>query len=148
MQTIVEFLSNKVFWVAVLGWFVAQSLKVLITLLVEHKLRLKRFFGLGGMPSSHSAVVCGLAASVGILQGVGSVEFAISAVLAMVVMTDAAGVRRAAGKQAATINRMIQKMFSSDPDVVHETLKELLGHSPLEVLIGGLLGVALAFVVM
>ena len=136
---------NRVLLVASTCWFVAQALKVVFHLIIEQKLDFSRFFGLGGMPSSHSSVVCGLATSVGLSSGFYSPEFAISFVLAAVVMTDAAGVRRAAGKQAAVLNRLISEMFDPDHGISHETLKELLGHTPFEVLIGALLGVLTGF---
>ena len=145
MQVFSEMAQNRVLWVAVLGWVAAQALKVVFPLLLERKLDLKRFFGLGGMPSSHTAVVCALATGVGIASGFHRVEFAISAMLAMVVMTDAAGVRRAAGKQAAALNRIMKELMENGKGFSYETLKELLGHSPFEVLVGALLGILLAF---
>lgn len=143
-----ELMANRVLMVAVAGWFFAQALKVVFTYLLERRWDLGRFFGLGGMPSSHSAVVCGVAAAVGIQMGFYSVEFAIAFVLACVVMTDAAGVRRAAGRQAAIINKLVQDMMASGRGFTYERLKELLGHTPFEVLMGALLGVLLAAIIM
>lgn len=148
MQFFEELFANRVLLVGVLGWFFAQALKVVFTYVLERKWDFSRFFGLGGMPSSHAAVVCGLAAAVGISRGYYSAEFAIALVLAGVVMTDAAGVRRAAGKQAAMLNKIVQDMIASGRGLSGETLKELLGHTPFEVLVGALLGVLIAFIVM
>ena len=136
---------NRVLLTAVTCWFVAQALKVVFSALLDQKWDFTRFFGLGGMPSSHSSVVCGLATSVGIQSGFYSPEFAISFVLATVVMTDAAGVRRAAGRQAAVLNKLVAEIFDPDREFTAETLKELLGHTPFEVLIGALLGILIGF---
>ena len=148
MRFFQEIIMNRVLLVAITCWFVAQALKVVFHLIIEQKLDFSRFFGLGGMPSSHSSVVCGLATSVGLSSGFYSPEFAISFILAAVVMTDAAGVRRAAGKQAAVLNQLIADMFDPDRGLTYETLKELLGHSPFEVLIGALLGILIGFLMM
>ena len=94
MRVLNELLANRVLWVAISGWFVAQALKVVFTYIIERRWDLGRFFGLGGMPSSHSAVVCGMATAVGIARGFYSIEFTMAFVTASVVMTDAAGVRR------------------------------------------------------
>lgn len=148
MRFFQEIAMNRVLLVGVVCWFVAQALKVVFHLIIEQKWDFSRFFGLGGMPSSHSAVVCGLATSVGLISGFYSPEFAISFVLAAVVMTDAAGVRRAAGKQAAALNRLMAELFDPEHGISYEALKELLGHSPFEVLIGALLGVLIGFLMM
>ncbi len=147
MRFFQEIIQNRVLLVAVLSWFSAQALKVVFYYIIERKWNFGRFWGLGGMPSSHSSVVCGLAASIGITSGFYSAEFAISLVLAAVVMTDAAGVRRAAGKQAAVINKIVQDMIANGSWLSHESLKELLGHSPFEVLVGALLGILIGLIV-
>ena len=148
MRFFTEILSNRVLIVGVLSWFSAQALKVVFTYIIERKWDLGRFFGLGGMPSSHSAVVCGVAAAVGLSRGFYSSDFALAAILAGVVMTDAAGVRRAAGRQAVLLNKIVQDMIANGRGFSYERLKELLGHSPFEVLIGALLGVLLAVSIM
>ncbi len=148
MRFFQEIAMNRVLLVGVVCWFVAQALKVVFHLIIEQKWDFARFFGLGGMPSSHSSVVCGLATAVGLQSGFYSPEFAISFVLAAVVMTDAAGVRRAAGKQAALLNRIMADMMQHGRGLTYESLKELLGHSPFEVLIGALLGVLIGFLMM
>ena len=141
MRFLQELVANRVLWTGVLAWFVAQLLKVVFTALLEKRLDFGRLFGLGGMPSSHSAVVCSLATSTGMMRGFYSVEFAICCLLAMVVMTDAAGVRRAAGRQAVLLNKILQDMIANGRGLSNEKLKELLGHTPFEVLIGALLGI-------
>ena len=148
MRFLMEILANRVLMVSVVCWFVAQALKVVFTYIVERRWDFGRFFGLGGMPSSHSSVVCGLATAVGFAEGFYSSGFAIAVILACVVMTDAAGVRRAAGKQAALLNRIVQDMIANGRGLTYETLKELLGHSPFEVTIGALLGILIAVVMM
>lgn len=149
MRYIQEILSNRVLLIGILAWFAAQFLKIVFTGIIEKKWDFKRlFFGLGGMPSSHSAVVTSLATSVGISKGFYSVEFAISVLLAFIVMTDAAGVRRAAGRQAVVLNKLLQDMIEAGKGGNKEKLKEMLGHTPFEVVIGALLGVLLALLCM
>ncbi|MDO4547424.1 MAG: divergent PAP2 family protein [Clostridia bacterium] len=140
--------QNRIFWVAVASWFAAQGLKVVFGFIVERRWDLSRFFGLGGMPSSHSSVVCSVATAVGIQYSFASALFAVSFVFACVVMTDAAGVRRAAGKQAAVLNKIVQDMIANGRGLTTETLKELLGHTPFEVVVGALLGILLAILIM
>ncbi len=149
MRYIQEILGNRVLLVAVLAWFGAQFLKIVFTAVIEKKWDFSRlFFGLGGMPSSHSAVVTSLATAVGISAGFHSVEFAMSVMLAFIVMTDAAGVRRAAGRQAVVLNKLMQDMIDVGKNPTKEKLKEMLGHTPFEVVIGALLGVLIALVFM
>lgn len=148
MNFFLQIVQNRVLLVAVAAWFSAQGLKVIFGFIGERKWDFSRFFGLGGMPSSHSAVVCSVAAAVGIRHSFSSSMFAIAFVLACVVMTDAAGVRRAAGKQAAVLNKIVQDMMANGRGLTTETLKELLGHTPFEVVIGALLGVLLAVLIM
>ena len=143
-----ELIANRVLMTCLASWFIAQALKVLFYYFLEKRWDWGRFFGLGGMPSSHSSVVCALATAVGMSRGFYSPEFAIAFVLASIVMTDAAGVRRAAGKQAALINKIVKELTEGGMGLTHETLKELLGHSPFEVLIGALLGVLIAVIIM
>ena len=148
MRILMEIGQNQVLLTGLLAWFVAQGLKVVFTVIVDRRIDLTRRFGLGGMPSSHSAVVCSLATGCGLTCGFYSAEFAIAAILATVVMTDAAGVRRAAGKQAVQINRIVQDMIESGRGLTYENMKELLGHTPFEVLVGAILGIILAFLVV
>ena len=137
-----ELLENKPLWAAILSWVIAQVLKVVILLVTEKKVDFTRLYGSGGMPSSHTALVCALAASLGKLYGLNSPLFAISAVFSSVVMYDAAGVRRAAGKQAQVINWLLHL----NGYTYMEQLKELLGHTPLQVFAGATLGVAVGVI--
>lgn len=137
-----ELLSNHVLKTAFLAWLVAQVLKVVINVLSYGKLDLGRLIGSGGMPSSHTALVIALAASVGKDTGWDSVYFAISAVFAGVVMYDAAGVRRAAGQQAEVLNKIISDVYHGTK-IPQDRLKELIGHTPVEVLAGGILGLVI-----
>lgn len=149
MRYIQEIFSNRILIIGVLAWFSAQFLKIVFTAIIEKKWDFSRlFFGLGGMPSSHSSVVTSMATAVGIARGFYSVEFAMCTILAFIVMTDAAGVRRAAGRQAAVLNKIVQDMISVGKAPTSEKLKELLGHTPFEVIIGALLGVLIALLCM
>lgn len=148
MRILREIGQNQVLLTGLLAWFVAQGLKVIFTVIADRRIDLSRMFGLGGMPSSHSAVVCSLATGCGLTCGFDSPEFAIAAILATVVMTDAAGVRRAAGNQAMQINRIVLNLIENGHGLTHENLKELLGHTPFEVMVGAILGIILAFIVI
>ena len=148
MKHLLDLLSNRVLWACVLSWATAQGSKVLLCRLVDKKWDWKRFFGLGGMPSSHSSVMCTVTMAAGIMRGFGSLEFVMMLVIALVVMTDASGVRREAEQHARILNRILNDMKQNDNAISYDTLKELLGHSPFEVLVGALLGVLVAFAVM
>jgi len=137
-------MKNKIITASVTAWFVAQLLKVFLVLISQKKIDFSRFVGSGGMPSSHSAFVVALMTSVGKHVGVDSAEFAISFVLALVVMYDAAGIRRAAGQQARILNKLVDHWGEHDPQFVGDRLKELLGHTKFEVLVGALLGAVIA----
>lgn len=126
---------------------IAQTLKVIFYYVKNKKINFKIFTTTGGMPSSHSAGVIALATSVGIVEGITSVEFAISLGFALIIMQDAAGLRRAAGKTAATLNRVVQEFVEHHETKPYEVLKELLGHTPFEVFCGAALGVFVAFAV-
>ncbi len=136
-------LENKVLMIALVSWAVAQGSKVLIEVLSYRKVDLKRFVGSGGMPSSHSAFVMALSTGIGKLEGWESPLFAIAMSFAFVVMYDAAGVRRAAGKQAEILNIIIKDVIEHKV-LKEERLKELIGHTPIEVIIGGIIGVITA----
>ena len=139
------FLSNKHLLTALAALAIAQTLKVLFNRWRTKSWTKALFFSTGGMPSSHSALAMALATSIGINEGFGTPLFAISAVLALVVMHDAAGIRRAAGKQAGAINFLFSKL--EDQGIRFDVkLKELLGHNPIEVLVGALLGFLVALV--
>ena len=142
-----EILENQVLVSSVIGWTVAQFLKTLIDLILNRSFNPERIFGSGGMPSSHSATVCALTTASGMRYGVGRFEFAISFVLAMVVMYDAMGVRRETGKQAQLLNTVFfENILNIDGVVLQEKLKEYVGHTPLQVAAGAVLGIGLALV--
>lgn len=123
----------------------AQILKVIFYFLTHKKMNFKIFTTTGGMPSSHSAGVISLSVSVGLVEGFSSVSFAIALGFALVVLQDAAGLRRAAGKTAATLNRLVQEIADHTNETKpYEVLKELLGHTPFEVFMGSLFGVVCA----
>lgn len=137
-------MQNKVLVSAVLAWATAQFLKVFTNYFRQRKMDAKRLVGAGGMPSSHSALVVSLTVSVGLNFGWDSPLVALSCVLAAIVMYDAAGVRHAAGKQAKVINKLVRDHPA--PHVAREgKLKELLGHTPVEVLAGAFLGAGMAY---
>ena len=145
-----EILSNQVLVSAVAGWIVAQVLKTMLDFALNRTINWERMVGSGGMPSSHSATVCGLTTAAALHYGVSSFEFAVCFVLSMVVMYDARGVRRAAGEQAEAINELREKISE---DQVEEDpfpewgkpLREALGHKPTEVISGAILGIAVSF---
>ena len=136
--------TNVVLMSALTAWFIAQVLKTITSYWKHRQFRAERLVGAGGMPSSHTSLVVALASAVGFHDGVSSPLFAVSAVLAGIVMYDAAGVRRAAGKQAKVINKLVREM-RVEHTVKETRLKELLGHTPLEVLAGALLGFLVAY---
>lgn len=140
MHDILDAFSNPIVQCSLLSWFVAQLLKVPLYGLVEHKLEWKRLIGAGGMPSSHSAMVVALMLSVGFTQGFDTPLFAVCVVLSLIVMYDAMGVRRETGTQATVINQILKEVFINGHRISDEELKELIGHTPFEVLGGILIG--------
>ena len=126
--------------IAVSAWAIAQVLKLLISVAVYHKFDINYLFTGGGMPSSHSALVCATAVSCGMTAGFGSSEFAVAAVLAFIVMYDAAHVRRETGKQSKVLNYIMRTWEEKLPEQFEADLKELIGHTPLQVAVGGILG--------
>ena len=134
------FFSNKAIIIPAIAWFIAQTMKVVAVIYNEKKIDFTRFIGSGGMPSSHSAFVVSLTTVIGKNYGWDSEMFAVSLAVALVVMYDAAGVRRAAGKQAKVLNKLI---LHNDKISFDEDLKELLGHTPFEVIMGAVLGIFL-----
>jgi len=139
-------LNNRILLTALLAWAVAQVSKTIIDLLRQRKLILSRLVSSGGMPSSHSALVTGLATSTGRVMGLGSASFAIAVVIASIVMYDAAGVRRAVSIQARILNQMIEEAFQGSP-MAEKRLRELIGHTPVQVLVGALLGIGIGLLV-
>lgn len=139
--------NNRLFVSAVVGWFTAQILKTGINLLMTREFHAERLVGSGGMPSSHSSTVCALTTAAGMLYGPGSAEFAISFILAMIVMYDAMGVRRETGKQAKLLNLMVSVFNHEYKGLPEELLKEYIGHTPLQVFAGAMLGIILAVII-
>ncbi|MGB8698291.1 MAG: divergent PAP2 family protein [Thermosynechococcaceae cyanobacterium] len=145
MQDFGNIIHNQVLLIAFASSIVAQILKLPIEYIKHRKINLRVLVGTGGMPSSHSAFVTALAAGVGQLKGWDGTEFAIAMVFAVIVMYDAAGVRQAAGKQARILNQIIDELFQEHPVFNENRLKELLGHTPTQVIAGSILGVAMAW---
>ena len=141
---LVDLLDNHVIVVTMISWFLAQSIKLMIDKVRFKKVDFTRIVGAGGMPSSHSAFVTSLATAIALQHGLQSTEFALAFSLAGVVMYDAAGVRRSAGKQAAVLNKIVADLYSKEHTVKKERLKELVGHSPVEVFAGAVLGILVA----
>ena len=135
-------LENKALTAAILAWFIAQAIKVILVFAEEKRLDLGKMMSSGGMPSSHSALITAMAASVGKTAGLDSVSFAIAAVVSLVVMYDAANVRREAGKHAELLNKIARDLYP-DNRANQEMLKELLGHKQIEVAAGAILGIAI-----
>ena len=140
--------TNPILLIPTCSWFVAQVLKTVISAIMNRKLTLERLVGDGGMPSGHSATVMSLAMMCGFEAGFDSVAFAISMILAVIVMHDASGVRRETGKQAASIISMAEVindyLSESDTNIKTDKLKVLVGHTPLQVLFGALLGIVIS----
>ena len=130
------------------SWTMAQLIKVVVVLIKERRLDLRYMVSSGGMPSAHSATVCALATSVALVEGFESVAFGITAILAIVVMYDAAGVRRSVSRQSVVLNRLVKEIMVKSPryQVVEHDLRELIGHTPFQVIIGAILGIVIAWV--
>ena len=144
MDFLTQIGQNRPLVCAAVSWLAAQLIKTLIHLLVEKKLDARRLVGMGGMPSSHTAFVFSLCLMIGLQEGFASPLFAISFALASVVIYDAMGVRRETGRQSAVLNRIIREVLIEGKPITEDKLKELVGHSPLEVLVGFLWGIGCA----
>ena len=144
-----ELFSNELFVSAAIAWFVAQVLKTIIHTFLTKDFSFERMYGSGGMPSSHSSTVTALATTAYLVHGAGSSEFAISAILAIIVMYDARGVRRETGIQAKVLNDLIDllKDIHNELMSMNDKLKEFVGHTPLQVAAGALLGFTIALIV-
>ncbi|MBE5777128.1 MAG: divergent PAP2 family protein [Clostridiales bacterium] len=138
--------QNEPLMCAALSWLIAQIIKTVLHLLVEKKLDARRLVGMGGMPSSHTAFVFSLCLMMGLQEGFSSPAFAVSFALAAVVIYDAMGVRRETGKQGAVINRIVRSVLIEGKHITEENLKELVGHTPLEVLGGIILAIIMVIV--
>ena len=148
MELLRQIINNKILWIGVLSWFIAQIFKTINNAIINGKFSLERMYGDGGMPSGHSATVSSVALAVGLYEGFNTPLFAVACILAIIVMHDAMNVRLQAGKQAALLNVLadtFEKVTGTDlPN--EEKLKELLGHTPLQVIAGCLLGLLVAYV--
>ncbi len=140
MAALIALFSNRVLVAALAWWGIAQLIKVPINYAVHRRIDLRLWVSSGGMPSSHAALVCALATAVALQDGLSSPLFAICVALAMVVMYDATGVRQAAGKQAAILNVILDELFQGHP-ISDLRLKELLGHTRIQVIVGALMGI-------
>ena len=141
-----DIITNRALVASSFAWALAQLSKTLVALLQGKGLRLRYLYGSGGMPSSHSAFVSALATSVAMLQGLGSVTFAISLVVALVVMYDAAGVRQSVSRQSRIINRIVKELrLGRHLTDIESDLRELVGHTPFQVFAGAALGITVAW---
>ncbi len=145
---LLEICSNRIIQTGAAAWVTSQVLKTIIHLIVNKKIVWERLVGDGGMPSSHSATVMSVAVASGFTAGWDSPVFAVAVFMAIIVMHDARGVRRETGKQAVVINNMLElfEEMGAGNLTPEQTLKEFVGHTPLQVMAGGILGFIVAFV--
>lgn len=148
MQELSQVFENQVLVVALIACGIAQASKLIIYFAQHQKINFRVLVETGGMPSAHSALVTALATGVGQNMGWDSIEFAMASIFAVIVMYDAAGVRQAAGKQARILNQIIDELFQEGQEFNEDRLKELLGHTPFQVLIGLVLGVSTSFLIV
>ena len=132
------------FW----AWFIAQIIKFTTEFIQNRKINFEKLIASGGMPSSHSSAVCALTTAVGITEGISSTYFAISLVLSLIVMYDAMGVRRETGKHSTILNKLIEDLLDYKPEYFQKNLKELIGHTPFQVLCGAILGIIVPYIMM
>lgn len=140
-----ELATNKILLIPLCSWFIAQLTKLVLILVREKRLDWHLMLSSGGMPSSHAAVVGSLATAIGMVQGTDSVTFGIAVVLAMIVMYDAAGVRQSVGQQAAILNRLIDELRFRRVAELERDLKELIGHTQVQVFVGVCIGIIIAW---
>lgn len=138
-------LYNKIVIVALFAWFIAQLIKLITVFIEERKINFNRLIETGGMPSSHSALVVALTTQIAKIDGITSNTFAISLIFSMIVMHDAAVIRRAVGEQASKLNKLIEDFYRGEASV-NDRLQELLGHTPFEVLVGAALGLLIGLI--
>lgn len=146
MSSLLDIFNNATLKCTLIAWFIAQALKILFLYIIKGEFKLNRFWGSGGMPSSHTAVVVALSNMVGAQQGYSSDMFALTFILSVIVMYDATGVRQQTGKQTTVINQIIKKVFIDGDSITDNDLKELVGHTPIEVLGGFVLGIVVSAV--
>ena len=139
-----KILSNEMLVIAAISWLVAGIIKVIIEFIINKKLDVKRVFGAGGMPSSHTSTVVALTVAVGRFMGLNSAEFAIVVIITIIVIHDAVGVRQETGKQSKLLNEMIVKSDSFKNLDFEKQLKEYVGHTPLQTLAGAIVGLAVS----
>ena len=145
MSFVKDFFENYILISAICGWLIAQILKFIVSLFKREKINyLTLLSSTGGMPSSHSATVVALCVGSGIQEGISSPYFAISAIFAMIVMIDASGVRYETGEQSKILNKITRELFSGDPEMANSGLKELVGHTPFQVIMGAITGACVA----
>ncbi|HSW57068.1 MAG TPA: divergent PAP2 family protein [Dehalococcoidales bacterium] len=145
-KAMAELWDNQILFIALFSWAAAQIIKVIIILIQERRLAWNFLVSSGGMPSSHSSTVTSLATAIGLTTGISSVYFAIAVVLAMIVMYDAAGVRQSVGQHSMVLNRIIKEFSFKHPRPEFEkAFREFIGHTPLQVIIGACLGIAVAW---
>ena len=144
MEEVSGIFHNYVLVVALLACFTAQGIKLIVELIKNRKINFRYLITTGGMPSAHSALVGALATGIGQTMGWSSPDFAIACLFAVIVMYDAAGVRQAAGKQARLLNQIVDELFQEEHNLNEERLKELLGHTPFQVLVGLSLGISIS----
>ncbi len=146
MNLIFELLDNHVLMTAIIAWFAASVIKTLIHGFLNKEISLERMVGSGGMPSSHSATVCALALATAFDYGLSSFPFAIAVMFAIIVMHDASSVRQETGKQAKVLHQLIEELAREDliKGIPVDNLKEFVGHAPLQVLMGALLGIVVS----
>lgn len=142
-----EVLRNKIIWTSFFSWGLAQGIKIVAGVIKEKRFDFKWLIITGGMPSAHSAGVSSLATAVGLYSGFNSIVFAITAIFALIIMFDAQGLRRMAGRQAEALNKITEDIYYKH-ELKHERLLELIGHTPIEVFAGALLGIAVAVLVV
>ena len=147
MNFLIGIVTNYILVCAVIGWFLAQFIKCTRYVIKNRSFNFMVIMSSGGMPSSHSAMVCAMVTAVGKTEGTGSALFAVACAFAFIVMYDAAGVRRAAGEQAKVLNRIAEELSDGDTRYLDKDLKEFIGHTPLQVLVGAILGVLIPFIV-
>lgn len=141
-----DFVDNRILQVSLAAWALAQIIKVVIVIVQKKQLSWHHFITSGGMPSSHTSTVCALATSIAMTFGVGSVYFSIAAVFAAIVMYDAAGVRQSVGQHSAVLNRIVREItFKASMQEVQKELKEFIGHTPFQVLMGAVLGILIGW---
>ncbi len=141
MNYIKDFFTNYVLICAFIAWFGAQFIKCGAYIIKNHSFSFSVLMSSGGMPSSHSSTVCSMVVATGKLNGTHSVTFALAFVMAFIVMYDAAGVRRAAGEQAKVLNKIADDLSKGETRYLEKHLKELIGHTPLQVLVGAIFGI-------